>query len=148
NPYGRIYSLYKFLKFSWRNWPGSSIMDGFHSLEDFLTSAFSLSAVSQDTTGPDNIHRLFRSQAFWLCDSDGRVLLDHVARLERIESDFDRICSRIGVPAPERELDRANVSGAPDRLAALRNRILMKLGLKRNVSHAARRSHPSLEQAF
>lgn len=41
--------------------------------------------------------RLFRPCAHWLCDEDGRPMVDDVARLETLESDWRRIAARLGV---------------------------------------------------
>ena len=143
NPYERIYSLYKFLKFNWRSWPGSEIMDGFASLESFLQSDFFRVA----TTG-DSIDGLLRSQVFWLCDAQGRVLCDFIGRVESFEADFDHICSQLGLPAPDPELGPANVGGRPEFRLGLRNRLQLALGLRKGAPPRPRGPLPSLQEAF
>jgi hypothetical protein len=41
----------------------------------------------------------YRYQNDWVCDEDGNLLVDFVARFEHLEEDFDEICRRIGVEA-------------------------------------------------
>jgi hypothetical protein len=43
--------------------------------------------------------RMFMDQVHWVGDEDGRCLVDFVGRFERLESDFDEVCRRIGVAA-------------------------------------------------
>src|ERR1700733_2897938 len=40
NPFSRTVSTYQFLKYNFRLWPNSSIMDSFGTLEQFVTSRF------------------------------------------------------------------------------------------------------------
>lgn len=147
NPYQRIYSLYKFMKFNWRSWPGSEIMDRFSSLEAFVASDFFAAAELRGPTGRDSIERLFRSQVFWQCDAQGRLLSDFVGRIEQFEDDFELICTRIGVPPPDRGLDRANVGGKPHGRATVPNRLLQRLDLRRRAPLPAV-PHPTLQEAF
>lgn len=43
-------------------------------------------------------HVLFRPQHEMLCDTDGRVAMDMIGRVESMQADYDRICARIGIP--------------------------------------------------
>jgi hypothetical protein len=40
--------------------------------------------------------RMFMPQSRWICDDDGRVLVDFVGRFERLEADFAEVCRRLG----------------------------------------------------
>jgi len=40
--------------------------------------------------------KMFMPQSQWICDSDGRVLVDSVARFEELEHDFSVACKSIG----------------------------------------------------
>jgi hypothetical protein len=88
NPYTHIYSIYRFLKFNHRAWPGSNIMNRFRSFDDFVASDFF------QTPGP---HQMFRPQSFWLCGEDGRLLVDHIARWEDFDTEMAAICRRPGI---------------------------------------------------
>jgi len=43
-------------------------------------------------------HILFRPQHEMLCDADGTLAMDFVGRVESMQSDYDAICARIGIP--------------------------------------------------
>ena len=88
NPYARIYSVYRFLKYNHRAWDGSDIMNKYRSFDEFVASDFF------QTAGPDDI---FHSQTFWLCDSNGNLLVDYVGRIENLNADLLAICDRIGI---------------------------------------------------
>lgn len=53
--------------------------------------------------------REIRFQKDFICSKDGKVLIDFVGRFERIDEDFEKICSQIGVSA---SLPKLNVSNA------------------------------------
>jgi hypothetical protein len=53
-------------------------------------------------------HYFFRSQADYLCDQDGRVIVDHVVRLEDFPDAFDAVRERLHIPGSG--LPRVNVS--------------------------------------
>jgi hypothetical protein len=46
-----------------------------------------------------DLPRMFMPQYEWLSDSDGTCIVDFVGRFERLGSDFDEVCRRIGVRA-------------------------------------------------
>lgn len=48
-----------------------------------------------------------RTQKSFIADSDGKIMVDFVGRLEHIDDDFAQICKRIGIDA---QLTRVNVS--------------------------------------
>jgi hypothetical protein len=102
HPYARSYSLFRFLKYNFREWENSSIMDTIESFDQFVESDFFQSP------GPD---RIFFPQCFWLCDDEGRLMIDRVGRTERLESDLRQIFAAIGLPPLERNLEAVNFSG-------------------------------------
>lgn len=58
-----------------------------------------------------NGHFLVRPQHHFLCDAEGRVMVDKVGRYERLQGDFDEICATIGAtPTP---LPAVNVTARP-----------------------------------
>ena len=36
---------------------------------------------------------------FWIASSFGKILMDHVGRIETLEADFAAVCTKIGVPS-------------------------------------------------
>lgn len=98
HPLSRTYSLYKFLKTTWRNWEGSEVMDGLDTFRQFVESDLFL------THGPD---RILRPQVFWLRGSSGGggIAVDFVGRVERLRQDLATVLDRIG-PGAASELDR------------------------------------------
>ncbi|HZF46912.1 MAG TPA: sulfotransferase family 2 domain-containing protein [Sphingomonadaceae bacterium] len=62
---------------------------------------------------PPEQHILFQPQASLLVGEDGKTLLtDQVGRVEDMQSSYDAICARIGIPS--RPLDRVNGSSHAD----------------------------------
>lgn len=59
-------------------------------------------------------HVLMRPQTEFLCDEEGRVMVDTVGRYDNLEADFTAICERIGMPTTS--LPRLNVSPHSPRL--------------------------------
>ena len=57
---------------------------------------------------PPMHHLLFRPQHSFLTGPDGRLLADHVGRVEAMQASFDEICARIGIPSAT--LQRSNRS--------------------------------------
>ena len=63
-------------------------------------------------TAPANRHILFQPQHMFIAGADGTLLTDYVGRVEEMQSSFDEICDRIGIPTTE--LEKANVSSRGD----------------------------------
>lgn len=127
NPYDWLLSLYKFLRFDWRNWDGSRKMDQLPRFADFLASDLFRSPRSEAKAPIDSIGRLFNPQSFWICDGGGRIMVDQVVKFERLDADFDAVCTKAGLPLPHK-LERNNVGG--QRLFARRRspkRLLQRL---------------------
>jgi hypothetical protein len=92
DPLSRLVSTYHFLKFDYRDWDGSAVMDKFRSLSDFVASSY-----WSDDPGPDN---MFMEQAFWLNGApQGReVIVDYVGKVESYDSALATIVSRAKLP--------------------------------------------------
>lgn len=54
----------------------------------------------------DHVH--FQPQCTLLVDQAGKLEMDHVARVENMQDDYEAICARIGIPS--RRLERVNSS--------------------------------------
>lgn len=88
SPLSRTYSLYRFLKTSWREWRGSEVMDQFDTFDQFVESDLF------GTEGPD---RILKPQAFWLAHPSGDrpLAVDFVGKVERIREDLATVLGRI-----------------------------------------------------
>jgi hypothetical protein len=103
NPYARAISTFNFLKYTWRAWPQSDVMDQFGNLQEFATSDFFAGR------GPD---RILLPQTRWVMNGRGRPGIDFLGHVETLERDVAEICTRLGLVRPERELLRVNTSSA------------------------------------
>lgn len=109
NPFIRTLSLFRFLKFNFRSWSGSEMMDELHTLEEFVTAPLFASP------GPGGI---IAPQVHWLTDESGENGMNYVARVERIDDDLSEIRAQLGLPS-SRPLSRRNASkGDPENLIA------------------------------
>jgi hypothetical protein len=61
---------------------------------------------------PPRQHVLFWPQAFFIADPEGRLLTDHVGRVEEMQKSFDEIAVRIGIPTEP--LEKVNASARND----------------------------------
>lgn len=110
NPFVRTMSLFRFLKFNFRSWPRSHVMENINSLEEFAGSAMFRSS------GPGGI---MSPQIHWLADQAGASCMDFIARLENIEEDFSQIQAHLALPLSSKPLQKRNQSkGDADSLAA------------------------------
>ena len=100
DPYARAYSLFRFLKFNFRAWKNSAIMDTFDTFDEFVASEFF------QTPGPD---RIFEPQGFWLVDDEEQLMVDRVAYMEELETELSDIYATIGLP-PVEKVKAVNVS--------------------------------------
>jgi hypothetical protein len=57
-------------------------------------------------------HILYQPQHTLLVDAQGRLLADYIGRAEQMQSSYDEICTRIGIPS--RELSKVNPSRRGD----------------------------------
>lgn len=63
-------------------------------------------------TAPPHGHILFQPQHHFFVGEDGELLTDYVGRIEQMQSSYDEICRRIGIPS--RPLDKVNSSRRGD----------------------------------
>jgi hypothetical protein len=98
-------SIYNFLKYTWRAWRDSDLMDNISSLDEFVNSKFFRGP------GPDRIHM---PQIRWLFDSNKQICIENLARLETLEEDLALICKALNLPRALASLERKNVSKVPD----------------------------------
>jgi hypothetical protein len=57
-------------------------------------------------------HILLRPQHAFLCDGDGRIAVDRVARYETLQQDFDQICGKFGCkPVPLQRINESRREG-------------------------------------
>lgn len=124
DPYTRAYSLFRFLKFNFRRWPNSEIMETFDTFDQFIASDFF------QTPGPD---RIFQPQGFWLLDDQNRLIVDRVARMEELKSELREIYGRIGLP-PVDQVEPVNVSGPRGSLSRLAARLPIAAQVQRLFS--------------
>jgi len=92
NPYARAQSTFHFMK----RWRGNKEMDKLKFIEnmpDFRTFALSPKLKRKQ------YHRLLWSQTQWLCDEQGKLLVDQVGHLESLNADLAQIQAAIpGLP--------------------------------------------------
>jgi hypothetical protein len=105
NPFDRTISTFKFLKYNWRAWKDSAIMDQFSTLDEFVTSEFFKSA------GPD---RILMPQFRWLVENEDRLCVDYIGHVETLERDLAHICKTLKLHSSG-SVERKNTSKlAPD----------------------------------
>ncbi len=95
NPWDRVVSAFHFLKEGGLNahdakWAARHGLDAM-SFEAFVTGHLARREIL------DFYH--FHPQSLYICDAWGRLLVDRLARFERIEEDFREICEQLGIQA-------------------------------------------------
>ena len=58
--------------------------------------------------GPRRLHQFGETQFNYICDEDGKQLLDFVGKLENLQEDFNTICDKVGIP--QQQLPHLNKS--------------------------------------
>jgi hypothetical protein len=103
NPWNRTVSMYKYLRKPHQR-----------SFKQFLQEEF------VDKSWCDK-HWFVRPQHEFICDPDGKLLVDFVGRYEQLQTDFNQVCKALG--RPETLLPHVNKSrdghGLPRKLTAL-----------------------------
>jgi hypothetical protein len=124
NPFARAISTYRFLKYKFREWPKSGIMDECRSLEDFVVSDFFRSP------GPGGI---FRPQVRWLENGRGDLSMDYICRLESLETDLSAVRRQLSLADPSAFVGKKNVSGGDlsDISAGLQSGVVVEIIRKR-----------------
>lgn len=105
NPWGRMLSIYKYLKFNQR-----------YEFKSFLTKAFKNKIWR-------NEYWFVRPQSDFICDENGKILVDFIGKFESLQDDFNDVCKKIAL-API-EIPHVNKSNVKPRLS-LHPRELMK----------------------
>lgn len=105
DPFTRLDSAFRFLKAGGfneddRRWAESHLA-GVDDLETFCTRWLSPERAASW------VH--FRPQARFVCDAPGRLRVDFVGRFERLASDFDEVCRRLGRSVELPHLNRSAV---------------------------------------
>jgi hypothetical protein len=100
NPFDRANSIFNFLKFKFRSWPKSEIMNRFGNLEDMVVSGFFRHP------GPGGI---FEPQTSWLL-LEGRLALNLLVRLEAFDVGMAKIFRRLSLGESILPIARKNAS--------------------------------------
>lgn len=66
-----------------------------HSFEEFLANC------TDEIVDNDGRKYIFRNQVDYLTNDNGRLIVDFVGRFERLQTDFDRVTTRLGLPHTE-----------------------------------------------
>ena len=104
NPFDRTISTFKFLKYKFRKWPKSNIMERFDTLQQFVLSDFFRHQ------GPG---RIFQPQTWWLTLNGEGLCIDFLGRYESLDDDLSRVCRKLNLAPPKNPIERKNVSAPP-----------------------------------
>lgn len=111
NPWDRLYSAYRYLKTGGWNeddhlWAHKNI-GHIDSFDRFV----------KEWVNSENIHKHlhFKPQHDFICDDNGRILLDYLAYFETLEKDFKYICEKLNINA---QLGRHNANPGASYLEA------------------------------
>lgn len=91
NPWDRLVSMYHFFM-QWQKKSDKSFLDK-SGFAEWLQEDFS---VNTKIKFKDQIYRKKTSQLMWLCDEDGKILVDFIGRFEQLQEDFKQVMSIIG----------------------------------------------------
>lgn len=101
NPYNRLYSAFSFLKNGGINLQDSNFskqhLSPYSSFDDFVLNGLNDEAIR------NWIH--FLPQHYFVTDKSGNLVVDFVAKMESLKSDFNTICKSLNVSA---ELETKN----------------------------------------
>jgi hypothetical protein len=86
NPWSRMVSVYKYLRF-----------DIEYDFKTFVMEAFRNPDVTKDTVLSER-EWFLATQADFLCDESGRLMVDFVGKVENIQTDFEYVCEKLGIP--------------------------------------------------
>lgn len=128
NPYARAQSTFHFMK----RWRGNKEMDRLKFIEkmpDFKTFALSPKLKRKQ------YHRLLWSQTQWLCDEQGKPLVNRVAHLESLDDDLAQI--QAAIPGLVKRTEEAQAAPKRNKSAADDEALLQLL-----------RDEPEVEQAL
>lgn len=92
NPWDQMVSCYHWWLQKADQWPAN------HPAIAVIREAGSFDGFMQLPYGRSMINQFEGSSYDWICDEDGRIILDHVARFENLPDEWREICRRIGAP--------------------------------------------------
>lgn len=104
NPYERLYSIYKYSFKQTAQHPTTSIA--------FLTQYPTFEQFINEWLKKDNIeqHYFFYPQTKYLCNKDGKLLVDYVGRFENLEADFKLISNKLNINKPLAHINKSTYS--------------------------------------
>lgn len=119
NPWSRLVSIYKYLGY-----------EPHLRFRTFVTGPFRRKLFQER-------HWFVRPQSDFVYDDSGRLLVDFVGRMERLQPDFDEVCRRLGLPpTPVPHVNRSDSAQKEAGLAAGVRRCVPWLGQGRGASHS------------
>ena len=96
NPWSRMVSIYKYLKFNQK-----------YEFKSFLKNAFKNKVWRDD-------YWFVRPQSDFVCTEDGKLLVDFVGKFETLQEDFNDICTKIALaPIKIPHVNKSNVKPKP-----------------------------------
>ena len=96
NPFDKLVSEYEYKEYSQS-----------FSFKSWLLTLFPKHRDDRHDLGVD-LHRHVMPQHQFICDAHGKVLVDFVGKMERLDEDFATVCERLGLPV--KPLERHNAS--------------------------------------
>ncbi len=102
NPWSRMVSFYKYLGYQRT-----------HSFRSFLLGDFRKHLLQER-------YWFVRPQRDYIYSADGDILVDYVGRFENLQSSFDVVCDKLGLPATELPRINASRDASTDLRAKLR----------------------------
>jgi len=94
NPYDRLYSIYRYSFKQVQKHPQTSIafLTQYPTFEQFITEWLSKKNIQS--------HYFFYPQTKYLCDVNGKLLVDFVGRFESLQEDFKLVSNRLNIDKP------------------------------------------------
>jgi hypothetical protein len=100
NPFTRLISVYEFLQ-SGGGGPLDekivSTIQPYKSFKDFVLQYLNQSTIK--------VHRYFRPQSYFVCDSNHNLMINFLGRFEELEKDYEFIRTKVGTGEPLKKLN-------------------------------------------
>lgn len=100
NPFTRLVSAYEFLQQGGGGFYDEKIVSIIKPYKTF--ERFVLDYLNQNTI---KISRYFRPQYYFVCDSNGNLIIDFLGHFEHLEKDYEFIRNKIGTGEPLKKLN-------------------------------------------
>jgi len=100
NPFTRLISVYEFLQSGGGGPLDEKIVatiQPYRSFKDFVLHYLNKSTIK--------IHRYFRPQHYFVCDSNYKLMINFLGRFEELEKDYEFIRTKIGTGEPLKKLN-------------------------------------------